>query len=103
MSGTYSQELLEPVLDAALVDGEERCCDLVDGFGQAVDVVAVACRGQQTHTKVIVFQREQEMCASCTPPTHKRNLSKLTLSPLQGSNTMIIKTLLPFTDYYLIK
>lgn len=44
----YSQELLQAVLDAPLVDGEESGCDLVDGFGQAVDVVAVACRGQQT-------------------------------------------------------
>lgn len=46
----YSQELLQAVLDAPLVDGEESRRDLVDGFGQAVDVVAVACRGQQTHT-----------------------------------------------------
>lgn len=46
----YSQELLQAVLDAPLVDGEESRCDLVDGFGQAVDVVAVACRGQQTRT-----------------------------------------------------
>lgn len=45
----YSQELLQAVLDAPLVDGEESRRDLVDGFGQAVDVVAVACRGQQTH------------------------------------------------------
>lgn len=47
---SYSQELFEAVLYAPLVDGEESCSDLVDGFGQAVDVVAVACRGQQTHT-----------------------------------------------------
>lgn len=47
---SYSQELLEAVLYAPLVDGEESGSDLVDGFGQAVDVVAVACRGQQTHT-----------------------------------------------------
>lgn len=45
MQGAYSQELFEPVLDASFVDGEERGGDLVDGFGQAVDVVAVACRG----------------------------------------------------------
>lgn len=47
---SYSQELLEAVLYAPLVDGEESGGDLVDGFGQAVDVVAVACRGQQIHT-----------------------------------------------------
>lgn len=47
----YSQELLQAVLDAPLVDGEESRRNLVDGFGQAVDVVAVACRGQQTHTR----------------------------------------------------
>lgn len=47
---SYSQELLQAVLYAPLVDGEESGSDLVDGFGQAVDVVAVACRGQQTHT-----------------------------------------------------
>lgn len=46
---SYSQELLQAVLYAPLVDGEESSSDLVDGFGQAVDVVAVACRGQQTH------------------------------------------------------
>lgn len=46
---SYSQELLQAVLYAPLVDGEESSSDLVDGFGQAVDVVAVACRGQQRH------------------------------------------------------
>lgn len=48
--GSYSQELLEAILYASLVDGEERSGDLVDGLGQTVDVVTVACRGQQTHT-----------------------------------------------------
>lgn len=47
---SYSQELLQAILDASLVDGEQSRRDLVDGFGQAVDVVAVACRGQQTRT-----------------------------------------------------
>lgn len=47
---SYSQELLEAVLYAPLVDGEESSSDLVDGLGQAVDVVTVSCRGQQTHT-----------------------------------------------------
>ena len=40
--GTYSQELLETVLDASLVDSEESSSYLVDGLGQAVDVVTVA-------------------------------------------------------------
>lgn len=47
---SYSQELFEAVLYASLVDGEESSSDLVDCFGQAVDVVTVACRRQQTHT-----------------------------------------------------
>lgn len=46
---SYSQELLQAVFYAPLVDGEESSSDLVDGFGQTVDVVAVACRGQQRH------------------------------------------------------
>lgn len=43
---SYSEELFQTVLYAPLVDGEKRSSNLVDGFGQAVDVVAVACRGQ---------------------------------------------------------
>lgn len=43
---SYSQELFQAVLYAPLMDGEESSSNLVDGFGQAVDVVTVACRGQ---------------------------------------------------------
>lgn len=43
--GGQSQELFQAVLYAPLVDGEESSSNLVDGFGQAVDVVAVAFYG----------------------------------------------------------
>lgn len=32
------------------MDGEQSSSNLVDGFGQTVDVVTVACRGQYMHT-----------------------------------------------------
>ena len=51
--GSYRQELFEAVLYAALVDGEERRSDLVDGLGQAVNVVTVACRGRKCTTLLL--------------------------------------------------
>lgn len=43
---SYSKEFFQAVLYAPLMDGEKSSSNLVDGFGQAVDVVTVACRGQ---------------------------------------------------------
>lgn len=43
---SYSKELFQTVLYAPLMDGEKSSSNLVDGFGQTVDVVTVACRGQ---------------------------------------------------------